>query len=185
MPLLHLLAGSNGAGRSTYARDVLIPATGLPFINADEIALERWPDAQAEHAYEAPRIAETQRRERIAQQRSFITETVFSHPSKVKLVSDAVGAGYLVHLHIIIVPVELTVQRVTERVRRGGHAVPEGRSEPATNAYGTFSAPQSTSPTWSTCTTTAAHRSRSARVQDLPTAHSLGPRVGRNGHPLR
>ena len=125
MPLLHLLAGSNGAGRSTYARDVLIPATGLPFINADEIALERWPDAQAEHAYEAPRIAETQRRERIAQQRSFITETVFSHPSKVKLVSDAVGAGYLVHLHIIIVPVELTVQRVTERVRRGGHAVPE------------------------------------------------------------
>lgn len=125
MPLLHLLAGSNGAGKSTYARDVLIPATGLPFINADEIALERWPDAQAEHAYEAARIAETRRRERIAHQRSFITETVFSHPSKVKLVSDAVDVGYLVHLHIFIVPVELSVQRVTERVRRGGHAVPE------------------------------------------------------------
>lgn len=50
---------------------------------------------------------------------------MFSHPSKVKLVSGAVGAGYLVHLHIMIVPVELAVQRVTERVRRGGHAVPE------------------------------------------------------------
>ncbi|MDJ0396502.1 zeta toxin family protein [Rhodococcus sp. G-MC3] len=125
MPLLHLLAGPNGAGKSTYVRDVLIPATRLPFINADEIALERWPDAQAEHAYEAARIAEARRRDHIAQRHSFITETVFSHPSKVQLVSDAVNAGYLVHLQIIIVPVELTVQRVVERVRRGGHVVPE------------------------------------------------------------
>ncbi|MFC8181788.1 zeta toxin family protein [Rhodococcus sp. NPDC057297] len=125
MPLLHLLAGPNGAGKSTYARDVLIPVTGLPFINADEIALERWPDAQVEHAYDAAQIAEGRRRENIAQRRSFITETVFSHPSKVQLVSDAVDAGYLVHLHIVIVPVALSIQRVTERVRRGGHAVPE------------------------------------------------------------
>ncbi|OZD68894.1 ATPase [Rhodococcus sp. 06-1059B-a] len=127
MPLLHLLAGPNGAGKSTYVRDVLIPATGLPFINADEIALERWPDAQAEHAYDAAQIAEGQRREKIDQRRSFITETVFSHPSKVQLVSDAVDAGYLVHLHIVIVPVVLSIQRVTERVRRGGHAVPEAK----------------------------------------------------------
>lgn len=125
MPLLHLLAGPNGAGKSTYVRDVLSPTTRLPFINADEITLERWPDAQAEHAYEAAQIAEARRRDHIAHRRSFITETVFSHPSKVQLVSDAVDAGYLVHLHIIIVPVELTVQRVAERVRRGGHDVPE------------------------------------------------------------
>lgn len=125
MPLLHLLAGPNGAGKSTYVRDVLSPTTRLPFINADEITLERWPDAQAEHAYEAARIAEDRRRDHIAHRRSFITETVFSHPSKVQLVSDAVDAGYLVHLHIIIVPVELAVQRVAERVRRGGHDVPE------------------------------------------------------------
>jgi predicted ABC-type ATPase len=125
MPLLHLLAGPNGAGKSSYVRDVLTPATGLPFINADEISAERWPDAQAEHCYEAARIAETQRRDRIAERVSFISETVFSHPSKVQLVTDASDAEYIVHLHVIIVPVELTVQRVLERVRRGGHAVPE------------------------------------------------------------
>lgn len=125
MPLLHLLAGPNGAGKSSYVRDVLTPATGLPFINADQIAAERWPDAQAEHAYEAAQIAEAQRRDRIAERASFISETVFSHPSKVQLVADAVAAGYLVHLHVIIVPVELAVQRVLERVHRGGHAVPE------------------------------------------------------------
>lgn len=125
MPLLHLLAGPNGAGKSSYVRDVLVPATNLPFINADEIAALQWPDAQLEHAYEAAQIAEAQRRDRIAAGESFISETVFSHPSKVQLVSDAADAGYLVHLHVIMVPVELTVQRVLERVRRGGHAVPE------------------------------------------------------------
>ncbi|MFI7481760.1 AAA family ATPase [Kocuria sp. M1R5S2] len=125
MPLLHLLAGPNGAGKSSYVRDVLTPATHLPVINADEIAAQRWPGAQAEHAYEAARIAEAQRRDRIAEGASFISETVFSHRSKIELLSDAVQARYLVHLHVIIVPVELTVQRVLERVRRGGHAVPE------------------------------------------------------------
>lgn len=125
MPVLHLLAGPNGAGKSSYVHDVLRPLTSLPFINTDEIAAEKWPRAQIGHAYEAAALAEVQRREKIAEGSSFISETVFSHPSKIDLVSDAVEAGYLVHLHVIMVPVELTVQRVLERVRRGGHAVPE------------------------------------------------------------
>lgn len=66
MPLLHLLAGPNGAGKSSYVRDVLTPATHLPCINADEIAAERWSGTQAGHAYEGVRIAEAQRRDRIA-----------------------------------------------------------------------------------------------------------------------
>lgn len=125
MPVLHLLAGSNGAGKSSYVQDVLRPATSLPFINADEIAAEKWPGAEAEHAYEAAQLAESLRQGQIAARSSFISETVFSHPSKIDLVSDAMDVGYLVHLHVIVVPVELTVQRVLERVRRGGHTVPE------------------------------------------------------------
>lgn len=127
MPVLHLLAGPNGAGKSTYVRDVLAPATGLPFINADIIAARRWPDAQVEHAYEAARVAETERRARMGAGESFITETVFSHPSKVALVADASALGYLVHLHVVMVPVELTVQRVADRVQGGGHDVPESK----------------------------------------------------------
>jgi len=125
MPLLHLLAGPNGSGKSSYVRDVLIPVMRLPFINADEIAASRWPGAQAEHGYEAAQIAAEQRQAQIAAGASFISETVFSHSSKVQLVSDALQAGYLVHLHVMTVPVELAVQRVQERVHRGGHAVPE------------------------------------------------------------
>lgn len=33
--------------------------------------------------------------------------------------------GYLVHLHVVVVPVELSVARVAERVSDGGHDVPE------------------------------------------------------------
>ncbi len=125
MPLLHLLAGPNGSGKSSYVADVLAPITRLPFINADEIAAAHWPDSAAQHAYEAAQLAEQLRRQRMTDGASFISETVFSHPSKVQLVADASSAGYLVHLHIVIVPVDLTVQRVRERVRRGGHEVPE------------------------------------------------------------
>ena len=127
MPLLHLLVGPNGSGKSTYARDVLIPVTRLPFINADEIAARQWPDASSAHAYEAARLAEQLRRRAIEQRTSFISETVFSHPSKVDLVAAAVDAGYLVHLHVMLVPVELSIVRVGERVRRGGHDVPESK----------------------------------------------------------
>lgn len=127
MPLLHLLAGPNGAGKSTYVRDVLTSGTGLPFINADVTGAERWPDSQAAHAYEAARIAQAERRARMAAGESFISETVFFHSSKITLVADASALGYLVHLHVILVPVDLTVRRVAERVRRGGHTVPEAK----------------------------------------------------------
>lgn len=48
---------------------------------------------------------------------SFISETAFSYVSKVELLADASALGHLVHLHVILVPVDLTVQRVAERVR--------------------------------------------------------------------
>lgn len=125
MPVLHLLAGPNGSGKSTYATRLLQPVTHLPFVNADVIAAERWPDAQAAHAYDASRAAADERASLMAARTSFITETVFSHPSKLELVDEAIALGYLVHLHVILVPVEVSVNRVAERVRDGGHGVPE------------------------------------------------------------
>ena len=99
--------------------------THLPFVNADVIAAERWPEAQSEHAYEASRAAADGRAQRLAAGSSFITETVFSHPSKLDLLADAIARGYLVHLHVILLPVDVAVSRVAERVQHGGHDVPE------------------------------------------------------------
>jgi predicted ABC-type ATPase len=127
MPILHLFAGPNGAGKSSYVRDVLHPVIQLPFVNADLIAAQRWPTSQAEHAYDAARVAAAERLRLMAERRSFITETVFSHPSKIDLVDQAVQAGYMVHLHVIMAPLETTIRRVAERVRRGGHHVPESK----------------------------------------------------------
>lgn len=110
-PVLHLVAGPNGAGKSTLVSRVLSPTTRLPFVNADIIAAERWPDAAADHAYEASKIATHIRGDLISRRASFITETVFSHASKVELVDLAVARGYLVHLHTIMVPVEVSQQR--------------------------------------------------------------------------
>jgi predicted ABC-type ATPase len=125
MPVLHLLAGPNGSGKSTYVAYLLQPVTHLPFVNADMIAAERWPDAQAEHAYAASRAAADESAQLLAARASFLTETVFSHPSKLDLVHDAITRGYLVHLHVILLPVDVAVSRVAERVHLGGHDVPE------------------------------------------------------------
>lgn len=125
-PDLYLLAGPNGAGKTTFYERVL-SATGLDFINADRIAALRWPGEEVPHAYEAAAEAAALRERYIADQRSFITETVFSHPSKVELVRQAAEAGYRVHLRVLIVPVDLSVARVAQRVLEGGHDVPEAK----------------------------------------------------------
>ena len=124
MPVLHVVAGPNGSGKTTFCTRVLIPATRLPFVNADEIARARWPGREEAQGHAAAKAAEQERARLMAARRSFIAETVFSHPSKLDLVLRAGAAGYLVTLHIVLVPEELSVARVRLRAEQGGHAVP-------------------------------------------------------------
>jgi predicted ABC-type ATPase len=126
-PVLHVIAGPNGAGKTTFYVRVLGPVTGLRFVNADVIAAERWPDAQVEHAYEAARLAAEARTTLIGARASFATETVFSHESKLALLREAEQAAYRVLLHIVLIPEELAVARVVDRVSNGGHDVPEDK----------------------------------------------------------
>jgi predicted ABC-type ATPase len=125
-PDLYLLAGPNGAGKTTFYEQVLA-VTGLDFINADRIAALRWPGDEVARAYDAAAEAAAVRERYLADRRSFVTESVFSHPSKVELVTRAVEAGYRVHLRVLIVPAELSVARVAQRVLEGGHDVPEAK----------------------------------------------------------
>ena len=125
MNRLDLVVGPNGAGKSTFVELTLAPLLpGSVFVNADEIARQRWPEQPAEHAYEAARIAARTRVTLIDRQLSFIAETVFSHPSKLELVGAANAADYTVVLHVLLVPEDLAVERVQHRVQAGGHAVP-------------------------------------------------------------
>jgi predicted ABC-type ATPase len=97
------------------------------FVNADEIARQRWPEDAAAHAYDAARIAAATRTTLIETGRSFIAETVFSHPSKIDLIRDARDHGYTTVLHVLMIPEDLAVQRVKYRVAAGGHYVPEDK----------------------------------------------------------
>jgi predicted ABC-type ATPase len=126
-PVLHVLAGPHGSGKTTLVKRVLQPVTHLPVVNADVIAAQRWPGAQGEHAYDASRAAAKERDRLVASRFSFITETVFSHPSKLDLIRQAQQAGYRVELHVILLPEDATVERVSQRVRAGGHHVPEAK----------------------------------------------------------
>ena len=123
-PEMHVIAGPNGAGKSTFYEHILSPS-GVEFVNADLVAAELWPGQESTHAYEASGLANQRRADLIDERRSFATETVFSHESKIELLREAVQSGYLVALHIIIVPEHLAVSRVENRVEHGGHTVPE------------------------------------------------------------
>ena len=126
MKRLDLVVGPNGAGKSTFVELTLAPLLpGSVFVNADEIAKQRWPAERMSHAYEAARIAAETRSRLIKLGRPFIAETVFSHPSKLELIRDAHEANYIVVLHVLLIPEDLAVQRVKHRVRAGGHDVPE------------------------------------------------------------
>ena len=125
MSRLDLVVGPNGAGKSTFVRLVLAPAwPSAAFVNADEIAAQRWPGDEERHAYEAAAIAASTRSRLIELHRPLIAETVFSHPSKLDLADEASAAGYYIALHVLMVPEDLAVARVDYRRASGGHRVP-------------------------------------------------------------
>jgi predicted ABC-type ATPase len=128
MNRLDLVVGPNGAGKSTFIAFTLSPLLpGSLVVNADEIARQRWPEDPATYAYDAAEIAADTRAKLIELGRSFIAETVFSHPSKLDLIRSARGEGFTVVLHALFVPENLALERVRHRVLAGGHHVPEAK----------------------------------------------------------
>jgi predicted ABC-type ATPase len=125
-PTLFLIAGPNGAGKSTFYDTVLAGRVAAPFINADSIQRDELRDPLPQAAYQAATIAEERRRKFMSEGRSFVMETVFSHPSKLDLLRDARDAGYrLTVFHLNLASADLAVARVNARMTEGGHEVPE------------------------------------------------------------
>jgi predicted ABC-type ATPase len=119
--LIVAVAGSNGAGKTTFYHAHLKPA-GLRFINADVLA-----DELDMEPYTAARVAGTLRDSLVQQGESFVFETVFSDPvgDKLAFLKDATEHGYTVILCFIgISSPEISEQRVAMRVTQGGHDVP-------------------------------------------------------------
>ncbi len=126
-PLLIVLAGPNGSGKSTFF-DVYLRASGLQFVNADEMAKALGGSAALPDSYAAARIADQVRRDLVERRERFCMETVFSDPAgeKVSFLRDARRDGYRVLLIAIrLESPELSMARVQQRVETGGHDVPD------------------------------------------------------------
>lgn len=119
-PIVLALAGSNGAGKSTFYESFLAES-GLRFINADVLSA-----SLNVSAYEAAELASSLRSALIAQRESFIFETVLSDPvgEKVDQLAMYATLGYTVVLVFIqINSPEESIKRVAMRVSQGGHDV--------------------------------------------------------------
>jgi predicted ABC-type ATPase len=132
-PVFYLLAGPNGAGKSTLFQ-ALRQARQIPadaeFVNADlhEAAYLQHIADPAQRSQQARAWADARRSQLLAQGRSFVSETVFSHESKLALITQAQQAGFIVLLLVVALdqPKRL-IARVSQRVREGGHSVPQER----------------------------------------------------------
>lgn len=121
---LWLLAGANGAGKSTFYKHYL-SEHGIKFVNADLIAREIDPDNPETVSYEAANAAARIREAMLDQGASFCFETVFSHASKIEFITQAKNRNYdvvLVYIHLS--DPGLNEARVHQRTLEGGHNVP-------------------------------------------------------------
>ncbi|WP_231867954.1 AAA family ATPase [Neptuniibacter marinus] len=126
---LWMLVGGNGAGKSTFYRKYLEPK-GVPFINADVLAKQVFPDDPEGNSYEAAQLATQMREQLLIDGANFCFETVFSHPSKIDFVAKAKALGYQVVLVFIHVDsLSLNKARISQRVEEGGHFVPDDKVE--------------------------------------------------------
>ena len=122
-----ILAGPNGAGKTTFAREFLpAEASCLTFINADLIAAGLAPFRPEHAALRAGRIMWQMIGEHAARGESFAFETTLAARNYVRLITQWRADGYRVKLFFLTLPdPEVAIARVAERVRQGGHSIPE------------------------------------------------------------
>ncbi len=126
-PTAIVLAGINGAGKTTASRALLADTLGLmTFVNADVIAQGLSGFDPESAAFEASRIM-LERLHALTEQRAdFAFETTLAARSYAGWLRSLVASGYEAHLYYFWLPSpELAIERVAARVRNGGHHIPD------------------------------------------------------------
>jgi len=124
---LIVIAGPNGAGKSTTAPFLLKGTLHVTeFVNADLIAHGLSAFKPEMTAFHAGRIM-LERIHYLAKKRvNFSFETTLASKTFAPLITELRKTGYVFHLVFLWLPSEeFAINRVAERVRMGGHNVPE------------------------------------------------------------
>ena len=126
-PTIYLIAGCNGAGKTTFAGEFLPKEVKcLRFLNADEIARGLSPLKPSAGAVPAARLLLRQIGESIHRHETFALESTLSGKKYLHLFRKALRLGYEIELHYLwLSSPEQAIARVRQRVRMGGHDVPE------------------------------------------------------------
>lgn len=131
VPRIYVLAGTNGAGKSSIAGAMLV-AHGVKYFNPDEAAAliaEANPgitlkEAQSAAWHEGKRLLERA----IADRLDFTFETTLGGSTITALLGRAIASGVEVRIwYVGLATVELHIARVRARVEKGGHDIPEER----------------------------------------------------------
>lgn len=122
-----VVAGPNGAGKSTAAPALLNDALAVKeFVNADAIAAGLSAFRPESVAIAAGRIMLERMRSLASAGDNFAFETTLASRSFAPWLKTLRSSGYRVHLLFLWLRApELAIQRVAERVRLGGHDIPE------------------------------------------------------------
>lgn len=124
---LYVIAGCNGAGKTTASFTVLPEMLGCrEFVNADEIAKGLSPFNPEGVAIQAGRLMIDRVIHLLKEGETFAFETTLATRSYVKLIQQAQKRGYFVTLLFFSLnSPEQAVARVAKRVSQGGHNIPE------------------------------------------------------------
>lgn len=124
-PQLLIVGGPNGSGKTTVAMQYAA-SQGIPYIGADAIAASLVPDDPTSARVEAGRQFIRSIDDSIASKCSCVVESTLSGRSFCNRILAASNNGFDVTIVFVFVDsVDVCIARVAERVRKGGHDVPE------------------------------------------------------------
>lgn len=127
MKKLYVIAGCNGAGKTTASYTILPEILDCDeFVNADEIAKGLSPFRPEKAGIQAGRLMLGRIKSLVSKGEDFAFETTLSTKSYKNLIAEAQGLGYSVTLIFFYLgSQDLAVKRVETRVKEGGHNIPE------------------------------------------------------------
>jgi predicted ABC-type ATPase len=122
-----IIAGSNGAGKTTFAREFLPKEVGCPvFVNADLIAAGLSPFEPATATIRAGRVMIEEIETHVRKKRRFAFETTLSGRRYARMIPRWQELNYRIKLvFLYLKDVKIAIERIRARVRHGGHDVPE------------------------------------------------------------